>query len=136
MAGADALLLIVAVLSDRDLTDLYATTQRLGMSALVEVHNDPELDRALAIDAQIIGVNNRNLATFEVDIENTYRLRSRIPKDRIVVGESGIRTADDVRSMAEMGCDAILVGETFCRLAQDKRKAKVQEFVQAGRAVS
>jgi indole-3-glycerol phosphate synthase len=132
MAGADALLLIVAVLSDAELSELYALTRTLGMHALVEVHDEAELARALAIDAAIIGVNNRNLKTFEVDIENTARLRARIPAGKIVVGESGIRTPDDVARMAAMGCDAILVGETFCKLPQSKRAAKVRAFVQAG----
>ncbi|MBW7881776.1 MAG: indole-3-glycerol-phosphate synthase TrpC, partial [Caldilineaceae bacterium] len=106
--------------------------QSLSMAALVEVHNEAELERALQADAHIIGINNRDLHTFQVDIETTARLRALIPKGKIVVGESGIRTADDVRRMAEMGCDAILVGETFCKLPQAKRGAKVREFVEAG----
>ncbi len=132
-AGADALLLIVGVLSDKELGELHRLTLSLGMQALVEVHDDAELDRALAVDAQIIGVNNRNLKTFFVDIENTARLRKRIPPGKIVVGESGIASPDDVRSMAEMDCDAILVGETFCKLPQRERASKVREFVSAGR---
>ena len=132
VAGADALLLIVGVLSDKELHNLYTTTYRTGMNALVEVHSESELERALSVDAKIIGVNNRDLTTFEVDIENTARLRSMIPDDKIVVGESGIRTADDVKRMADMGCDAILVGETFCRLPQSQRAAKIREFVNAG----
>jgi indole-3-glycerol phosphate synthase len=133
MAGADALLLIVAVLSDNELRRLLALTHDLGIQALVEVHDEEELERALAADAHIIGVNNRNLHTFSVDIENTARLRSLIPAGKVVVGESGIRSAEDVQRMATMGCDAILVGETFCRLRQAQRAAKVREFVQAGR---
>ena len=133
MAGADALLLIVSVLSDSDLGALYNLTRSLGMHALVEVHDDAELDRALAIDAAIIGVNNRNLRTFVVDIENTARLRARIPAGKVVVGESGIRNHDDVRAMAEMGCDAILVGESFCKLPKTERAAKVRQFVRAGK---
>jgi indole-3-glycerol phosphate synthase len=133
MAGADAILLIVAVLSDHDLRHLYRLSAQLGMDALVEVHDAAELERALALDAKIIGVNNRNLKTFEVDIETTGRLRAKIPAGKIVVGESGIRNAGDVQRMAEMGCDAILVGETFCRLPQHERGTKVKEFVRAGR---
>lgn len=133
MAGADALLLIVAVLSDRELRELYQLTTDLGMQALVEVHDEAELERALAIDAHIIGVNNRDLRTFQVDLENTARLRALIPAGKVVVGESGIRTPDDVRRMAEMGCDAILVGETFCKLSQQERAARVRSFVKAGR---
>jgi indole-3-glycerol phosphate synthase len=133
MAGADAILLIVAVLGDRDLRDLLALTHELGMQALVEVHDEEEVERALAADARIIGVNNRNLKTFEVDIETTARLRPLVPADRVLVGESGIRDAADVRRMAEMGCDAILVGESFCKLRQPQRGATVREFVEAGR---
>lgn len=132
MAGADALLLIVAVLSDTDLRKLYQLTYALGMQALVEVHDEAEVERALAVNAHVIGVNNRDLRTFAVDIETTGRLRALIPADKVLVGESGIRTVDDVKRMAEMGCDAILVGETFCKLPQAERAAKVKEFVAAG----
>ncbi len=133
MAGADAILLIVAVLSDTDLRRLYQLTYTLGIQALVEVHDEAELERALAIDAHIIGINNRDLRTFAVDIETTGRLRALIPAGKVVVSESGIRSADDVMRLAAMGCDAILVGETFCKLPQKERAAKVQEFVDAGR---
>lgn len=132
-AGADALLLIVGVLGSAELRELLLLTNRLGMDALVEVHDEAELEQALAAGAQIIGVNNRNLKTFVVDIETTARLREQIPTDRIVVGESGIRNAADVKRMAEMGCDAILVGESFCKLRQAERGAQVSEFVQAGK---
>ncbi len=132
MAGADAILLIVAVLSDNEIRTLYDLTYRLGMQALVEVHDEAEVERALAFDAQIIGVNNRDLRTFQVDIENTARLRAMLPADKVVVGESGIRNTADVERMAAMGCDAILVGETFCKLPQGKRAAQVREFVDAG----
>lgn len=133
MAGADAVLLIVGVLSDTELRTLYRLTYDLGMQALVEVHDEAELARALAVDAHVIGVNNRNLKTFEVDTETTARLRRRIPEGKVLVSESGIRDADDVRHMAEIGCDAILVGETFCKLPQRERSTKVREFVNAGR---
>lgn len=133
MAGADAILLIVSVLGDNDLRRLHALSTELGMGVLVEVHDEAELERALKFDAHIIGVNNRNLKTFEVDIENTARLRALIPAGKVVVGESGIRDEADVRRMAEMGCDAILVGETFCKLPQSERGAKVNGFVKAGR---
>ena len=132
-AGADALLLIVGVLGSAELRELLLLTNRLGMSALVEVHDEAELEQALAAGAQIIGVNNRNLKTFVVDIETTARLREKIPADKIVVGESGIRNTTDVKRMAEMGCDAILVGESFCKLRQAKRSAQVREFVLAGK---
>jgi indole-3-glycerol phosphate synthase len=133
MAGADAVLLIAGVLSDSELRTLYRLAYDLGMQALVEVHDEAELARALAVDAQIIGVNNRNLKTFEVDIQTTARLRGLIPQGKLLVGESGIRDEAGVRAMAAMGCDAILVGETFCKLPQRERAAKVRDFVNAGR---
>ena len=132
MAGADALLLIVGVLSDNELRKLYDLTYQLGIQALVEVHDEQELERALAIDAHIIGVNNRDLRTFTVDIETTGRLRTLIPPGKLLVGESGIRHEEDVQRMAAMGCDAILVGETFCKLRQPERAARVRAFVEAG----
>jgi indole-3-glycerol phosphate synthase len=135
MAGADALLLIVAVLSDNELRKLYQLTYDLGMQALVEVHDEAEVERALAVGAQVIGVNNRDLRNFAVDIETTGRLRALIPAGKVLVGESGIRTTDDVKRMAAMGCDAILVGETFCKLQQKERAAKVKEFVEAGKGI-
>jgi indole-3-glycerol phosphate synthase len=134
MAGADAILLIVSVLGDNDLRRLRQLAESLHMAALVEVHDEAELERALKSEAQIIGVNNRNLKTFAVDIETTARLRALIPPGKLLVSESGIRNADDVRHMAEMGCDAVLVGETFCKLPQSQRGEKVREFVNAGRA--
>jgi indole-3-glycerol phosphate synthase len=134
MAGADAILLIVSVLGDNDLRRLRQLSESLGMAALVEVHDEAELERALKSEAQIIGVNNRNLKTFEVDIETTARLRALIPPGKVLVSESGIRSAEDVERMAQMGCDAILVGETFCKLPQTERGDKVREFVRAGRA--
>ncbi|MEX1020051.1 MAG: indole-3-glycerol phosphate synthase TrpC [Litorilinea sp.] len=133
MAGADAILLIVGVLGDRDLKDLYRLTYDLGMQAVVEVHDERELERALALDVHIIGVNNRNLRTFAVDIETTARLKAHMPAGKVLVGESGIRDEADVQRMAEMGCDAILVGETFCKLPQGARAERVAAFVAAGR---
>jgi indole-3-glycerol phosphate synthase len=133
MAGADAILLIVAVLGDSDLERLHSLARTLGMGVLVEVHDEAELQRALRLGAQVVGVNNRNLRTFEVDIETTGRLRSAIPAGTVVVAESGIRSPADVARMAQMGCDAILVGESFCKLPQKERAAAVRSFVNAGR---
>ena len=133
MAGADALLLIMAVLSDTEARKLYKLTYELGMQALVEVHDEAELARALAFDAHILGINNRNLKTFEVDIETTARLRTLIPAGKVVVSESGIRTPEDVDRMVAMGCDAMLVGESFCKLPQQDRGERVKAFVDAGR---
>jgi indole-3-glycerol phosphate synthase len=131
-AGADAILLIAAVLSDRDAGDLLNLTHKLGMNALVEVHTEAELARMLALKPRIIGVNNRNLQTFKVDFENTARLRQMIPEDVVVVGESGLKTAVDVQTMRSIGVDAILVGETLVRSKNVYQTAKT--FVDAGRA--
>ena len=114
-AGAAAALLIVAALDDASLAALLAETRRLGLDALVEVHNEAELERALATDADIIGVNNRNLATFEVDLGTSIRLRERIPPERVMVSESGIFTREDVARLREAGVDAVLVGESLMR---------------------
>lgn len=112
-AGADALLLIAAILDDAVLGELLRLSHKLGMRCLVEVHNEAELERALTSQAKIIGINNRNLDTMQVDINTTGRLRPLIPADRLVVGESGIKTRHDVRRMRDWGVDAVLVGETL-----------------------
>jgi len=114
-AGADAVLLIVRILSDRMLAALQAEAEALGMAVLVEVHDRDELVRALGIDAQIIGVNNRDLATFKTDLGTTVELLDDIPDDVLVVSESGIRGREDVVRLGEAGVDAILVGETLLR---------------------
>jgi indole-3-glycerol phosphate synthase len=112
-AGADAVLLIVAALSDRDLRLLLAETERWGMEALVETHDADEVARAVAAGANIVGVNHRDLGTFEMNMDLAARMRPLIPPDRLVVAESGIKTADDVRRLRAAGIDAILVGETL-----------------------
>lgn len=114
-AGADAVLLIVAALADDRLAELLAEVDRLGMDALVEVHDETEARRALAAGASTIGVNHRNLATFEIDMSLTGRLRDLVPDEVVLVGESGIRSAADVRALAGAGADAILVGERLMR---------------------
>ncbi len=125
--GADALLLIVAALSDRKLRKLLNLTHRLGLQALVEVHNEAELDRALALGPRVVGINNRDLATFDVDLETTLRLRPRVPADTILVSESGIQSRVDVQRLAEAGVDATLVGTALVR-AKDVA-AKVRELL-------
>jgi indole-3-glycerol phosphate synthase len=112
-AGADALLLIVAALSDEDLRKLLGLCDRLHIAALVEVHTAPELERALAAGARIIGVNNRNLRTLEVSLETSLRLRSKIPPGCLAVSESGIKTAADLHRLSEAGFNAALIGERF-----------------------
>lgn len=113
--GADCILLIVAALEDAALRELAQLTVDLQMDALVEVHDAEELARALAINAPLIGINNRNLRTFETRLETTLNLLSQIPYDRLVVTESGIHTAEDVALMRAHGVHAFLVGEAFMR---------------------
>jgi indole-3-glycerol phosphate synthase len=129
-AGADAILLIVAVLAPRELQELLSLARSLDMEALVEVHTADELEQALDVGPRVIGINNRDLQTFEVDFDNTARLRSRIPAPIATVAESGIRTADDVRRLADIGVDAILVGESLVK-SKDVLAA-TQALVQAG----
>ncbi len=116
-AGADALLLIVAALTDEELRRFVELCQGLQIAALVEVHDRSELERALAAGASIIGVNNRDLKTLEVDLETSLRLRLGIPAGTIAVSESGIKTSRDLRSIAEAGYHAALIGESFMTTA-------------------
>jgi indole-3-glycerol phosphate synthase len=117
LMGADAVLLIVAALSDRELSQLHALAQEVGLDALVEVHDEMELDRALAVNATCIGVNQRDLHTFHVDPQRAVRLATRIPEGVVAVAESGITGADDARRCAEAGYRAVLVGEHLVRSA-------------------
>ena len=112
-AGADALLLIVAVLSPVQLMELHEETLSLGMQCLVEVHDEGELAVALEAGAQIVGVNNRDLTTFFTDLGVTHRLAPRIPRDKVIVSESGISSQDDVGQMAQVSVHAVLVGEAL-----------------------
>lgn len=112
-AGADAILLIVAALTDAELSDLSAAARSLGLAALVEVHDLEECDRALAAGASIIGVNNRNLRTLRVDLDASRTIAARIPKGVIGVSESGLKTRDDLQAMTALGYQAFLVGERF-----------------------
>ena len=115
--GADALLLIARVLSDRDLERLVGVTRSLHMEALVEVHTEEEIDRAAACGALVIGVNNRDLATLEVSIETSLRLAPRLPAGTIKVSESGIESPADIERLRDAGYDAFLVGERLMREA-------------------
>ena len=111
--GADALLLIAAVLEPSALSDFILLTEELGMSSLVEVHNEREIEKALMADARIIGINNRDLTTFKVDIETTFRVIREIPRGKVVVSESGINSRKDVEKLKNIGVHAILVGEAI-----------------------
>jgi indole-3-glycerol phosphate synthase len=125
--GADCILLIVAALSDSQMQELEACAHALGMDVLVEVHDAHELQRALALRTPLIGINNRNLRTFEVSLDTTIGLLSRIPADRLVVTESGILGPADVMQMREAHVSAFLVGEAFMR-ASDPGEALARLF--------
>jgi indole-3-glycerol phosphate synthase len=114
-AGADAILLIVAALEQRQLQDLLAAAATCQMDALVEVHTLEELERALETDAEIIGINNRNLSTFETDLSVTERLSEEVPEELVLVSESGIRNAEDLARIQACGVDAVLIGEALMR---------------------
>jgi indole-3-glycerol phosphate synthase len=114
-AGADAVLLIVAALADEQLASLHATATGMGLDVLVEVHDRDELQRALALGADIVGVNNRDLRDFSVDVERTARLMDEIPPEVLVVSESGIGEPAQLRRLSEQGVQAVLVGETLMR---------------------
>ncbi|QHI68857.1 indole-3-glycerol phosphate synthase TrpC [Tichowtungia aerotolerans] len=113
--GASAVLLIVAVLTDEELTSFIHLVQACGMTPLVEVHTEEEMKRAVAANAKCIGINNRNLKTFETKIETTLALRELAPADCTLISESGIRTADDIRTLKDAGIAAVLVGESLLR---------------------
>jgi indole-3-glycerol phosphate synthase len=130
-AGADALLLLAAVLEGGELRNLLALTKDLGIEALVEVHTELELAQVLPLGPRVVGINNRNLQTFQVDFENTARLRAKIPQEIVVVAESGIQSPSDVRNLAAIGVDAILVGESLVK--NKDPLAKARELVLAGK---
>ena len=125
--GADAVLLIAACLDDAQMRDFEAIARGLDMAVLVEVHDQAELERALKLKTPLIGINNRNLKTFEVSLDTTLALRSLVGADRIVVTESGIQTRDDVLRMGAAGVNAFLVGEAFMR-ADEPGQALAQLF--------
>ena len=120
-AGADAILLIVAALADRELRSLIGLAERLRLAVLVEVHTEDELQRAVDAGARIIGVNNRDLKTMTVTVETSFRLRERIPSGCLAVSESGIKTASDLQRLSAAGYNAALIGEQFM-MAEDPGK--------------
>ncbi|MCR4591246.1 MAG: indole-3-glycerol phosphate synthase TrpC [Lachnospiraceae bacterium] len=119
--SASAVLLIVSILSEEQIREYLQIADELGLSALVEIHDEAEADTALRAGARIIGVNNRNLKDFSVDTDNSRRLRNMIPDDILFVSESGVKDPEDVKKLIAMGADAVLIGETMMR-AGDKEK--------------
>ncbi len=126
--GADCILLIAACLDDAQMVDLEAQAMALGMDVLVEAHDGAELDRALRLKTPLIGINNRNLRTFEVSLGNTLALKAQVPADRLLITESGILSPSDVQRMRSAGVHAFLVGEAFMR-ADDPGQALAALFV-------
>ena len=126
LLGAAAVLLICSILTEEQIRAYLSLCDRLGLSALVEAHDETEVKTALGAGARIIGVNNRNLKDFTVDTENSRRLRALIPPQVLFVSESGVKSAGDVAKLREIGADAVLIGETLMR-AEDKR-AKLDEL--------
>jgi len=122
--GADALLLIVAILSQEQLKELVSLSHSLGLRCLVEVHNEGEVERAVHSEAEIIGINNRDLNTLSIDINMTRRLRPLIPQERIVISESGIRSKRDIEKLGKWGVDAVLVGEALVTAGDVRAKMK------------
>lgn len=124
--GASAVLLICSILTEKELRECLCLCDELGLSALVETHDEAEVRTAIKAGARVIGVNNRNLRDFSVDTDNSARLRRLIPEDVLFVSESGVRSAEDVAKLREIGADAVLIGEALMR-APDK-KAKLSEL--------
>lgn len=127
LMGADAMLLIVSILDDDQLKDFISISRELGMDCLVEVHNNSEMDRALGSGCSIIGINNRDLTTFKIDIRTTLELIKKVPDNRIVVSESGIEKREDILLLKEAGVHAFLIGEALMR--EDNISNKFKELV-------
>ncbi len=132
VAGADAILLIVAALDQPVLERLYGEAEMLQLDVLVEVHTREELDRALDLGARLIGINNRNLHTFEVDLATTEELSMEVPDDVILVCESGVKTKADAQRAFDAGCDALLVGEALMRAGLSGISAQITELLSPG----
>ncbi|OBR90659.1 indole-3-glycerol phosphate synthase [Clostridium ragsdalei P11] len=124
--GADAILLITAILKDK-LKDYYNLAQSIGLQCLVEVHDEEELEIALEAGCSIVGINNRNLKDFTEDLKNTERIIKKIPKEALVVSESAIKSPEDIRYLKGLGVNAVLIGETFMRNIKDEYK--LRDFV-------
>ncbi len=125
LLGADAVLLICAILDTGTVREYIKTADRLGLSCLVEAHDESELNSALEAGARIIGVNNRNLKTFDVDLYNSVRLRKLVPEDKIFVSESGIKTPADISILGKNGTNAVLIGETLMKSGNISEELKL-----------
>lgn len=126
LLGASAVLLICSILDAEQLKEYIGVADSLGLSSLVEAHDEREIAAAVGAGARVIGVNNRNLKDFTVDTANSRKLRDLIPDDIIFVSESGVKSTDDIRAICEIGVDAVLIGETLMRA--DDKKAKLDEL--------
>ncbi len=126
LLGAQAVLLICSILSTEQIREYIEICDTLGISALVEAHNEDEIKAAVSAGARIIGVNNRNLKDFSVDTDNSRRMRAFVPEGTLFVAESGVKTAEDIQALREIGVDAVLIGETLMRA--DDKKAKLNEL--------
>jgi indole-3-glycerol phosphate synthase len=124
LAGADAVLLVVGSLGDSELASLYAQARRLDLDALVEIHDDEELERALELDCDVIGINNRNLEDFSVDIQRTFDLLADVPAGKVVVSESGIHHREQIDELEQVGVDAVLIGEALMRAPDPEAAAR------------
>ncbi len=131
LMGADAVLLIAAALDDAELSDFGALARELSLDVLVEIHDEDELERALAVDADLVGVNQRDLVTFEVDTERAVRMAPLIPPHVVRVAESGVRDADDARRLADAGYDAVLVGESLVTAGDPEAAVRAMRAVPA-----
>lgn len=122
--GASAILLIAAILKDEELRHLLRVASEIDLDCLMEIHDEHELERTLKAGAEIIGVNNRDLRTFEVDFKTSKRLIPKIPKDKVIVSESGIQSHEEIKILKDLGAHAVLIGETFLRSADMAKKIK------------
>ena len=132
MSGADAILLIVAALDDDHLRRLYDEAKSLMLDVLVEVHDLREMERALELGADLIGINNRNLKTFEVDLATTESLAEEVPDDVLLVSESGIKTPEDAMRVLEAGANAVLIGEALMRANDPSREVEAYLELELG----
>ncbi|MDP6685475.1 MAG: indole-3-glycerol phosphate synthase TrpC [Candidatus Omnitrophota bacterium] len=126
-AGADAILLIARILSVEQMKSFIHLANRIGMACVVEIHNEADLDKAIASEAKIVGINNRDLDTFKVDLAATFKLAQRLPKGIVKISESGIKTNEDIKKLKKLGVNAVLIGESF--LEAKDIGLKVQEIM-------